>query len=108
MSWQCNPRRLGASPRQTYRQEDVMELTTTRWDVQVFLSEHDGTTHAEARLFSSRREHLSGTGTARLSAEDHVDVAEIGYELATARALKNLGERLLHVAEADIEALAQY
>ena len=50
-----------------------MELTTTRWDVQVFLSEQDGTTHAEARLFSSRREHLSGTGTAQLSAEDHVD-----------------------------------
>ena len=85
-----------------------MELTTTRWDVQVFLSEREGTTHAEARLFSTRREHLSGTATARLSAEDHVDVAEIGFELATARALINLGERLLHVAEADIEALAQY
>jgi hypothetical protein len=85
-----------------------MELTTTRWDVQVFLSERDGTTHAEARLFSSRREHLSGTGTATLSSEDHVDVAEIGYELATARALQNLGERLLHVAQADIEALSQY
>jgi hypothetical protein len=85
-----------------------MELTTTRWDVEVFLSEQDGTTHAEARLFSNRRQHLSGTGTARLSAEDHVDVAEIGYELAAARALIKLGERLLHVAEADVEALAQY
>lgn len=85
-----------------------MELTTTRWDVQVFLSEQDGTTRAEARLFSSRREHLSGTGTAKLSAEDHIDVAEIGYELATARALIDLGERLRRVAEADVEALAQY
>ena len=85
-----------------------MELTTTRWDVQVFLSERDGTTHAEARLFSSRREHLSGNGAARLSPDDHVDVAEIGYELATARALIHLGERLLRVAEADVEALAQY
>jgi hypothetical protein len=85
-----------------------MELTTTRWDVQVFLSELDGTTHAEARLFSSRREHLSGTGIARLSPEDHMDVAEIGYELATARALVDLGERLLRVAEADVEALAQF
>jgi hypothetical protein len=85
-----------------------MEMTTTRWDVQVFLSEQDGITHAEARLFSSRRQHLSGTGTARLSEQDHMDVAEIGYELATARALTNLGERLLHVAEADVEALAQY
>lgn len=85
-----------------------MEMTTTRWDVQVFLSEQDGTTHAEARLFSSRRDHLSGKGTARLSPEDHMDVAEIGYELATARALVDLGERLLHVAQGDIEALAQY
>ena len=84
-----------------------MELTTTRWDVQVFLSEKDGTTHAEARLFSSRREHLSGTGTAKLSPADHVDVAEIGYELATGRALVSLGEQLLQVAEADVEALAQ-
>ena len=84
-----------------------MDLTTTRWDVQVFLSEQDGGTHAEARLFSSRREHLAGTGTARLSPEDHVDVAEIGYELATARALISLGEQLLHVAEDDVEALRQ-
>ncbi|WP_228499639.1 dsRBD fold-containing protein [Nocardioides agariphilus] len=85
-----------------------MEMTTTRWDVQVFLSEQDGTTHAEARLFSSRRDHLSGTGTARLSPEDHMDVAEIGYELATARALVDLGERLQRVAHGDIEALAQF
>ncbi|MBF4767191.1 DUF1876 domain-containing protein [Nocardioides agariphilus] len=83
-------------------------MTTTRWDVQVFLSEQDGTTHAEARLFSSRRDHLSGTGTARLSPEDHMDVAEIGYELATARALVDLGERLQRVAHGDIEALAQF
>jgi hypothetical protein len=76
--------------------------------VQVFLSEQDGTTHAEARLFSSRRDHLSGTGTARLSPEDHMDVAEIGYELATARALVDLGERLQRVAHGDIEALAQF
>jgi hypothetical protein len=85
-----------------------MEMTTTRWDVQVFLSEQDGTTHAEARLFSSRRDHLSGTGTARLSPEDHMDVAEIGYELATARALVDLGERLQRVARGDSEALAQF
>jgi hypothetical protein len=98
----------GAASRRADRQEDVMELTPTRWDGPVFLSEKDGTTHAEARLSSSRREHLSGTGTARLSPEDHVDVAEIGYELATARALMDLGERLRHVAQADIEALAQY
>jgi hypothetical protein len=84
-----------------------MELTTTRWDVHLFLSEQDGITNAEARLFSSRREHLSGTGTARLAPQDHVDVAEIGYELAAARALISLGEQLLSVAEDDVEALNQ-
>lgn len=84
-----------------------MELTTTRWDVQVFLSEQDGTTHALARLSSSRPEHLSGTGTARLSAEDDADVAEIGFELATGRALIDLGEQLLHVGEDDVDALVR-
>ena len=84
-----------------------MDLTTTRWDVQVFLSEQDGTTHAKARLFSLRREHLTGTGTARLAPEDHIDVAEIGFELACARALINLGEQLLQVAQGDVDALAQ-
>ena len=53
-----------------------MELTVTRWDIHLFLSEHDGKTHADARLLSSRREHLVGTGRARLAPEDHADVAE--------------------------------
>ena len=84
-----------------------MELTTTRWDVQVFLSERDGTTHAEARLFSSRPQHLTATGTAKLAPGDPVDVAEVGYELAAARALMNLGEQLLQTAKDDVDALDQ-
>lgn len=82
-----------------------MELTTTRWDIHLFLSEQDGTSHAEARLFSSARQHLTGAGTAKLAPEDPVDVAEVGFELAAARALINLGEQLLHVAEEDVDAL---
>jgi hypothetical protein len=89
------------------RQEDVMELTTTRWDVHLFLSEQDGTTNAEARLFSSRRTHLTGTGTAKLAPTDPADVAEVGFELAAARALIRLGEQLLHVAEEDVDALGR-
>jgi hypothetical protein len=34
-----------------------------------------------------------------------VDVAEIGYELAAARALTDLGEALLRTANADVEGL---
>jgi hypothetical protein len=84
-----------------------MELTTTRWDVQVFLSEKDGTTHAQARLFSSRPQHLTATGTAKLAPGDPQDVPEVGYELATARALLNLGEQLLRAAQEDVDALDQ-
>ncbi len=84
-----------------------MELTTTRWDVQVFLSEKDGNTHATARLFSSRPRHLTATGTAKLAPGDPQDVPEVGYELATARALVNLGEELLRIAEEDVAALTE-
>jgi len=82
-----------------------MELATTRWDVHVFLSERDGTSHAEARLLSSRRQSLTATGTARLAPTDPVDVAEVGFELAAARALIGLGEKLLRIAEEDVSAL---
>ena len=82
-----------------------MDIATTRWDVELFLSERDGHTHAEARLITGRPHPLTATGTARLSPEDPVDVAEIGYELAAARALLHLGEELLRTAELDVSAL---
>ncbi len=84
-----------------------MTMTTTRWDVQVYLSEQDGVTHAEARLFSTHPQHLTATGSARLAPGDPQDVPEVGYELATARALISLGEKLLHTAEDDVTALNQ-
>lgn len=82
-----------------------MELTTTRWDVHLFLSEQDGTSHAEARLVSGRRPPLAATGIARLAPGDPLDVAEVGFELAAARALIRLGEQLLLIAEEDVSAL---
>jgi hypothetical protein len=48
---------------------------------------------------------LPATGTARLSPRDKVVVAEIGYELAAARALTRLGEKLLATARLDVDAL---
>ena len=83
-----------------------MELTTTTWTVELLLSERDGVTHAEARLHTGLPHSLTATGTARLSPRDHVDVAEIGYELAAARALSQLGQTLLATAGLDVDALS--
>jgi hypothetical protein len=79
---------------------------TKRWDVSVFIDEDEGerTTHAEARLHTKDKTHLTGHGTARRDPHDH-DVAEIGDELAAARALSQLADKLLHAAAKDIEAI---
>jgi hypothetical protein len=82
-----------------------VELTTQTWNVELLLSERDGVTHAEARLHTGLPEPLIAVGDARLSPDDPVDVAEIGYELAAARALTNLGRALLQTADADVEDL---
>jgi hypothetical protein len=82
-----------------------VELSTQTWTVELLLSERDGVTHAEARLLSGLPAPLTATGDARLSPHDPVDVAEIGFELAAARALTHLGEALLRTADADVEGL---
>ena len=84
-----------------------MELATQTWTVELVLSERDGVTHAEARLRSGLPTPLVATGEARLSPRDPVDVAEIGYELAAARALTRLGRQLLLAADSDVDALLQ-
>jgi hypothetical protein len=82
-----------------------VDLSTQTWTVELLLSERDGVTHAEARLLSGLPAPLTATGDARLSPHDPVDVAEIGFELAAARALTHLGEALLRTADADVEGL---
>jgi hypothetical protein len=83
----------------------IVELTTQTWTVELLLSERDGHTHAEARLHTGLPEPLTAVGDARLSPEDPVDVPEIGYELAAARALSHLAAALLKTADADVEDL---
>ena len=83
-----------------------MNQTVTRWSVEIFLSEIDGHSHAEARLVSGARTPLTATGSATLSERDPLDVPEIGYELATARALRSLADKLLRTAAEDVEAIA--
>jgi hypothetical protein len=80
-------------------------FTAKRWTVELFIDEHDGHTYAEARLRSDTDEPLVGVGRAALNPADR-DVPEIGDELAAARALSDLGHRLLLAVAADIDALA--
>jgi hypothetical protein len=75
-----------------------------RWSVDLFITEHDGRTRAEARLNTNDPTRLVGKGFARLNPTDH-DVPEIGDELAAARALSDLAHLLLDAAAGDIEAV---
>ena len=77
-------------------------IAMKRWRVEVFLGEQDGHTYAEARLHTELGDHLLGVGRARLNPHDY-DVPEIGDEVAVARALSDLGHRLLITAAQDIE-----
>lgn len=82
--------------------EPVSNLTAKEWSVRIFISEHDGTTRAEARLDTGAGTSLAGTGAARLSPKDN-DVPEIGDEVAAARALADLAQRLLQTAQDDAD-----
>ena len=76
----------------------------SRWTVDVFVGEDDGRTYAEAALHDTIGNDVLGTGRARLNPDD-ADIPEIGDEIAVARALMDLGRRLLGIAAADIEAV---
>jgi hypothetical protein len=80
--------------------------TLTRWTVDVFVGEDDGQTYAEAALNDDIGNHVFGAGRARLNPADP-DVPEIGDELAVARALLDLGHRLLRIASTAIETVTQ-
>lgn len=85
----------------------VFTMTETRrWSVDIYIDEHtdERKTHAEARLHTNDPTNLVGTGTAHRHPSDH-EVAEIGDELAVARALSDLAHQLLHAAATDIESV---
>ena len=77
------------------------DMTTATWTVEIHIGERDGRTRAIARLHTKDRTTLVGTGLARLNPTDR-DVPEIGEELAAARALHDLADRLLGAAVGDI------
>jgi len=79
-----------------------MSMAMKKWQVQLFIDEHDGSTHAEARLLPDGVVTLVGKGKATLAPGDH-KVPEIGDEIAAARALFELAHRLMEAAATDIE-----
>ncbi|MCZ2839126.1 DUF1876 domain-containing protein [Modestobacter sp. VKM Ac-2985] len=78
-----------------------MDATKT-WTLRIDVGEHDGRTRAVAHLRTRDTEDLVGVGFARLDPADP-DVPEIGDQIAVARALSDLGHRVLQVATDDLE-----
>ena len=75
------------------------------WTVRIDIGEHEGRTRTVAHLQTRDSDHLVGVGSARLNPTDR-DVPEIGDELAAARALSDLGHRLLDAAIDDVEQVS--
>jgi hypothetical protein len=80
--------------------------TTKQWRAEITIGEDEGRTYAEARLFTGTPNDLVGVGRAVVSPDDP-DVPEIGDEVAVARALRDLGTRLLDTASQDIEGVTR-
>jgi hypothetical protein len=74
------------------------------WRVDLYLFEQDASTTAHAVLHTGAPTELDSRGEAHRNPRD-VDVPEIGDEVAAARALRHLADRLLGVASTDIEAV---
>jgi hypothetical protein len=74
------------------------------WRVELYLFEQDAATTAHAVLHTGAATELDSRGEAHRKPSD-ADVPEIGDEVAAARALRRLADRLLGAASADIEAV---
>jgi hypothetical protein len=74
------------------------------WTVDLFVTEGDGLTLAEAVLYSGTDRELRGAGRARRNPDDY-EIPEIGDEVAVSRALKDLARLLRGTAARDIEAV---
>ena len=75
---------------------------TVEWKVRLHLFEDDeGTTKAHVVLDTGTTT-LTGHGSAHRNPAD-MNVPEIGDELAASRAMNDLAQQLLNVAEGDIE-----
>jgi hypothetical protein len=73
------------------------------WQVRVSIVESDDDTDAHVVLLADSPTHLTASGHSHRSAADS-PTPEIGDEVAVARALRRLADRLLDTAAGDIEA----
>jgi hypothetical protein len=73
-----------------------------RWNVEILIGEVDARTYAEAQLYDEIRDNIVGTGEARVGPGEP-NIPDIGDEIAVARALSDLGHRLLVAAAGDLE-----
>ena len=72
------------------------------WTVEILLGDRDGHSRATAHLHTGAARQLMASGSAELSPRDAYDVPEIGFELATARALRSLADKLLSIGDEDV------
>jgi hypothetical protein len=79
------------------------EQQVREWAVRVTIFESPDDTSARAVLVAEVPQQLVATGTSH-RAEDDRPVAEIGDEVAVARALRHLADRLMEAADDDISA----
>lgn len=75
-----------------------------RWTVEIYVGEDEGRTYAEAALHDDIGNCVLGTGRASLNPADP-NVPEIGDEIAVARAMIDLGHRLLRTASLDLQTV---
>jgi|EndMetStandDraft_7_1072992.scaffolds.fasta_scaffold04269_2 hypothetical protein len=82
---------------------DQHDRARKRWTAAIEIDKHDGHTRAKARL-GWRDQTAVGIGIARLNPDDR-NVADIGDELAVARALADLARRMMTTTIHDIEVV---
>jgi len=79
-------------------------MRADRWDVAIYISASEDVTVAESRLHTRDDTHLVGRGRAYHHRGELV-VPEVGAELAVARSLTQLSQRLFQTAYDDIEGI---
>ncbi|WP_448006143.1 DUF1876 domain-containing protein [Agromyces bauzanensis] len=77
---------------------------TKHWSITVDIDEEENTTLAHASLRTPAGQDVTGVGKAERNPLDP-NVPTIGDELAVARALRDLAERLLHTTEKEITSV---
>jgi uncharacterized protein DUF1876 len=77
-----------------------------QWKADILVGEKDGHTRAEVWLVTEIGDRMVGLGIANVGSHD-ADIPEIGAEIAVARALRDLGTRLLEQASLEIEGVTR-